>query len=154
VQQYQRFNPNSWPVFRWRVRSLRALCHPVSASGWVDQRSGRGVKSRHGGPTENALAVVSIKHCTMLTEFNRPGFNHFLRNSYRFHARHCTIGSGINGMSADVIKLSDHRKVARPVPDAFKLSLLLISAYLAFGILFFDAFVEASRKLTIGETVI
>jgi len=40
------------------------------------------------------------------------------------------------------------------VPDAFELSLLFISAYLTFSILFFDAFVEARRKLTIGETVI
>jgi hypothetical protein len=53
-------------------------------------------------------------------------------------------------MSADVIKLSDRRKVARPAPDAFELSLMFISAYLAFGFLFFDAFVEASRKLTIS----
>jgi hypothetical protein len=51
-----------------------------------------------------------------------------------------------SGMSADVIKLSDRRKVARPEPGAFKLSLLFISAYLACCILFCDAFVEASRK--------
>jgi hypothetical protein len=53
-------------------------------------------------------------------------------------------------MPADVIKLSDRRKVARPVPDAFELSMLCIAAYLAIGFLFFDAFVAASHKLTIG----
>jgi hypothetical protein len=54
-------------------------------------------------------------------------------------------------MPADVIKLSDRRKVARPMPDAFELSMLCIAAYLVIGFLFFDAFVAASRKLTIGE---
>ena len=53
-------------------------------------------------------------------------------------------------MPADVIKLSDRRKVARPVPDAFELSMLCIAAYLAIGLLFFDAFIAASRKLTVG----
>jgi hypothetical protein len=53
-------------------------------------------------------------------------------------------------MSADVIKLSDRRKAARRPPDAFELSLLFISAYLACGLLFFDAFVAAGRKLTSG----
>jgi hypothetical protein len=53
-------------------------------------------------------------------------------------------------MPADVIKLSDRRKAARPVPDAFELSMLCIAAYLAVSLLFFDAFVAASRKLTIG----
>jgi hypothetical protein len=54
-------------------------------------------------------------------------------------------------MTADVIRLSDHRKQARPTPDAFELSLMFISAYLAFGFVFFDAFVAAtSRKVTIG----
>jgi hypothetical protein len=55
-------------------------------------------------------------------------------------------------MSADVIKLSDRRKVARPAPDAFELSLLFISAYLAIGFFFFDAFVATSRQFTIGGT--
>ena len=53
-------------------------------------------------------------------------------------------------MPADVIKLSDRRKVVRPVPDAFELSMLFMAAYLAFGLLYFEAFVTASRKLTIG----
>jgi hypothetical protein len=53
-------------------------------------------------------------------------------------------------MSADVIKLSDRRKLTRPAPDAFELSLLFISAYLAYSFLFFDAFVAASLKLTTG----
>jgi hypothetical protein len=53
-------------------------------------------------------------------------------------------------MLADMIKLSDRRNVARPAPDAFELSMLCIAACLASGFLFFDAFVAASRKLTIG----
>jgi hypothetical protein len=53
-------------------------------------------------------------------------------------------------MPADVINLSDRRKTARPVPDAFELSMLFMAAYLAFGLLYFDAFVAASRKFTIG----
>jgi hypothetical protein len=53
-------------------------------------------------------------------------------------------------MPADVIKLSDRRRVAHPVPDAFELSMLCIAAYLAIGFLFFDAFVEANRKFAIG----
>jgi hypothetical protein len=49
-------------------------------------------------------------------------------------------------MSADVIKLSDRRKVAHPTPNAVELSLLFISAYMAFGFVFFNAFVTAGRK--------
>jgi hypothetical protein len=54
-------------------------------------------------------------------------------------------------MSADVIKLSDRRKMARPAPDTFELSLLFISAYFAVGFVIFDAFVVANRKLIIGS---
>jgi hypothetical protein len=49
-------------------------------------------------------------------------------------------------MSADIIKLSDRRKVARPEPDAFEL--FWPSAFF-FSMLLF----EASRKLTIGGPV-
>jgi hypothetical protein len=53
-------------------------------------------------------------------------------------------------MLADMIKLSDRRKVARPAPDAFELSMFCIAVCLAIGFLFFDAFVAASRKFTIS----
>jgi hypothetical protein len=69
--------------------------------------------------------------------------------SFSWEAMHSCDCTETHGMSADVIKLSDRRKVARPTPDAFELSLLLISAYLVVGFLFFDAFVAASRQFTI-----
>jgi hypothetical protein len=66
--------------------------------------------------------------------------------SFCCEALHNCQGTGTHGMSADIIKLSDRRKVARPEPDAFEL--FWPSAFF-FSMLLF----EASRKLTIGGPV-
>jgi len=47
------------------------------------------------------------------------------------------LGREFMARSADIIKLADRRKVARPAPDAFQLSLPLISVYLVVGFFFF-----------------
>jgi hypothetical protein len=102
---------------------------------------------KNGRPTElpqSALIVPLHVNNYFWLAVRRRG------SDYHPHEALDTCESGTRGMPADVIKLSDRRKAARPAPDAFELSMLFIAAYLAIGFLFFDAFVAASPKLTGG----